>query len=278
MKKYKDYNIISNKYNLFDKEKKEVENEIQKLEAAEKFCKSRDYDIIKGSFIDSNKEKKYQEDMKNRIEILKHSKRDSIFNPFNNEIFDKEKYDLENKKLQNKVLRYSIKSDIESFHRQQDLNKYIQKNNSSKSKLMYQRFKYNDKRGYDFITGKDNYDHYKNSLECKNIQRPWEIIKNGVNDNETLSNKKLYLCYDKDDNDKRFNECKISRGKMLKSLPKIEDESTFKIKQYKHQINLESYKNNNNNRYQYQGGNNSFNIDKKTWFSQEKNNNYFKNG
>ena len=278
LKKYKDYNIISNKYNLFDKEKKEVENEIQKLEAAEKFCKSRDYDIIKGSYIDINKEKKYQEDMKNRIEILKHSKRDSIFNPFNNEIFDKEKYDLENKKLQNKVLRYSIKSDIESFHRQQDLNKYIQKNNSSKSKLMYQRFKYNDKRGYDFITGKDNYDHYKNSLECKNIQRPWEIIKNGVNDNETLSNKKLYLCYDKDDNDKRFNECKISRENMLKSLPKIEDESTFKIKQYKHQINLESYKNNNNNRYQCQGGNNSFNIDKKTWFSQEKNNNYFKNG
>jgi hypothetical protein len=79
LKKYKDYNIISNKYNLFDKEKKEVENEIQKLEAAEKFCKSRDYDIIKGSFIDSNKEKKYQEDMKNKIEILKHSKRDSIF-------------------------------------------------------------------------------------------------------------------------------------------------------------------------------------------------------
>lgn len=109
------------------KKKKEVENEIQKLEAAEKFCKSRDYDIIKGSYIDINKEKKYQEDMKNRIEILKHSKRDSIFNPFNNEIFDKEKYDLENKKLQNKVLRYSIKSDIESFHRQQDLNKYIQK-------------------------------------------------------------------------------------------------------------------------------------------------------
>ena len=278
LKKYKDYNIISNKYNLFDKEKKEVENEIQKLEAAEKFSKSRDYDIIKGSYIDRYKEKKYQEDMKNKIEILKHSKRDSIFNPFNNEIFDKEKYDLENKKLQNKVLRYSIKSDIENFHRQQDLNKYIQKNNASKTKLMYQRFKYNDKRGYDFITGKDNYDHYKNSLECKDIQRPWEIIKNGVNDNETLSNKKLYLCYDKDDNDKRFNECKINREKMLKNLPKIEDESTFKIKQYKNQINLNSFKNNNNNRYQYQGGNNSFNIDKKTWFSQEKNNNYFKKG
>jgi len=169
-----------------------------------------------------------------------------------------------------------LKSDIEDFHRQQDLNKYIQKNNSSKTKLMYQRFIYNDKRGYDFITGKDNYDHYKNSLDCKNIKRPWEIIKNGVNDNETLSNKKLYLCYDKDDNDKRFNECKISREKMLKNLPKIENESTFKIKQYKHQINLKSY--NNNKRYQDPEENNSFNIDKKTWFSQEKNNNYFKNG
>ena len=122
---------------------------------------------------------------------------------------------------------------------------------------------------------------YKNSLSCRSIQKPWEMIKNGVNDNETLSTKKLYICYDKDDNNQRFSECKVQREKMLKDLPKIENEQIFKIKQYPHKFNSSYIKNNileNNNRYGYaDNGMHSFIIDKKEWFSHDRNNNYINN-
>ena len=282
LKQYKDYNIISNKYKNYDKEKKEIDNELKKIELSKKFFKSIDYDAIKGVYADEEKEKKFQEERKNKMEHLKNIKRDTVFNPFNNEIFDKEKYDEENRKLANKIYRYSLRPEIENYQHQQDLRKDIAKNNSLKSKLIYQRFRPIDKRGYDVISGKDNYNFYKNSLNFRSIQKPWEMIKNGVNNNETLSTKKLFLCYDKDDNNQRYSESKVEREKMLKNLGKMENEEIFKIKKYPHKIKMERLKNNsfdnNNNRYGYQEKNsNSFSIDKNIWFSQDKNNNYQNN-
>ena len=280
LKQYKDYNIISNKYKNYDKEKKEIDKELNIIEASKKFYKSRDYDAIKGVYVDDEKEKKFQEERKNKIEELKHIKRDSVFNPFNNQIFDKEKFDEENKKLENKIYRYSLRPEIENYHHQQDLRKYIVKNNSLRTKLIYQRFKPIDKRGYDFITGKESFNFYKNSLSCRSIQKPWEMIKNGVNNNETLSTKNLYLCYDKDDNNQRFSECKVEREKMLKNLPKIENEQAFKIRKYPSKINLSPIRRcdlDYNNRYGIkENEHHSFCIDKKLWFSNDKNNNYFK--
>lgn len=281
LKHYKDYNIISNKYKEYDKEKKEIDTKLIKIEASKEFYKTKDYDIIKGVFVDSEKERKYQDEIKNKVEKLKNIKRDTVFNPFNNEIYDKERFDEENKKLANKIYRYSLKPEIDNYYYQQGLSKDISKNNTLKSKLIYQRFKYIDKRGYDCITGKDKYNQYKNSLSFRSIQKPWEMIKNGVNSNETLSNKKLYLCYDKDDTDQKFNECKINREKMLKDLQKIECEDIFKLKEYPHKINLNPIKNNNleyNNRYGEQRcDSKSFSMDKSVWFSQNRNNNYSNN-
>ena len=248
---YKDYNIISNKYKNYDKEKKDIDTQLKIYESAKKFYNSRDYDAIKGVYVDDEKEKRFQEERKNKIEELKHLKRDSVFNPFNNQIFDREKFDEENQKLANKIYRYSLRPEIENFQHQQDLRKDIAKNNSLRTKLIYQRFKPIDKRGYDVISGKEKYNFYKNMLSCRSFQKPWEKIKHGVNDNETLSKKKLYLCYDKDDNNQRFNECKVQRENILKELPKIENEQIFKIKKYPSKINLNSIRNNNfdNNRY-----------------------------
>ena len=281
LKQYKDYNIISNKYKNYDKEKKDIDNEIKLLDSSQKFFKSRDYDAIRGVYVDEEKEKRFQEEKKNKLDQLKHIKRDTVFNPFNNQIFDKEKFDEENKKIESKKYRYSLRQEIEKFIHQEELRKDIVKNNSIKKKLIYQRFKPIDKRGYDVITGKQKFNMYKNSLSCRSIQKPWEMIKNGVNDNETLSTKKLYICYDKDDNNQRFSECKVQREKMLKDLPKIENEQIFKIKQYPHKFNSSYIKNNileNNNRYGYaDNGMHSFIIDKKEWFSHDRNNNYINN-
>ena len=269
---YKDYDIISNKYNNFDKEKRELDLKLSIAEISNKYLKSRDYDAIKGIYVDSEKEKKFQEELKNKIEKIKNIKRDTIFNPFNNEIYNKEKYDELNQKEKNRIYRYTIKQKMDNYYHQAELKNDIIKNNSLKTKVSYNKFKEIDKRGYDILNGKNNFNHYKNSLECRNIQRPWEVIKNGLNENQTIKFKKIYDCYDYEDVNQRFKDNEIKRKRMLNSLPKIEDEKIFSMKKQVPKINLK--RNSSvvfNKRYEiFDNNKNKFNVDKNLWFSREK--------
>ena len=269
---YKDYDIISNKYNNFDKEKRELDLKLSIAEISNKYLKSRDYDAIKGIYVDSEKEKKFQEELKNKIEKIKNIKRDTIFNPFNNEIYNKEKYDELNQKEKNRIYRYTIKQKMDNYYHQAELKNDIIKNNSLKTKVSYNKFKEIDKRGYDILNGKNNFNHYKNSLECRNIQRPWEMIKNGLNENQTIKFKKIYDCYDYEDVNQRFKDNEIKRKRMLNSLPKIEDEKIFSMKKQVPKINLK--RNSSvvfNKRYEiFDNNKNRFNVDKNLWFSREK--------
>ena len=269
---YKDYDIISNKYNNFDKEKRELDLKLSIAEISNKYLKSRDYDAIKGIYVDSEKEKKFQEELKNKIEKIKNIKRDTIFNPFNNEIYSKEKYDELNQKEKNRIYRYTIKQKMDNYYHQAELKNDIIKNNSLKTKVSYNKFKEIDKRGYDILNGKNNFNHYKNSLECRNIQRPWEMIKNGLNENQTIKFKKIYDCYDYEDVNQRFKDNEIKRKRMLNSLPKIEDEKIFSMKKQVPKINLK--RNSSvvfNKRYEiFDNNKNKFNVDKNLWFSREK--------
>ena len=269
---YKDYDIISNKYNNFDKEKRELDLKLSIAEISNKYLKSRDYDAIKGIYVDSEKEKKFQEELKNKIEKIKNIKRDTIFNPFNNEIYNKEKYDELNQKEKNRIYRYTIKQKMDNYYHQAELKNDIIKNNSLKTKVSYNKFKEIDKRGYDILNWKNNFNHYKNSLECRNIQRPWEMIKNGLNENQTIKFKKIYDCYDYEDVNQRFKDNEIKRKRMLNSLPKIEDEKIFSMKKQVPKINLK--RNSSvvfNKRYEiFDNNKNKFNVDKNLWFSREK--------
>ena len=269
---YKDYDIISNKYNNFDKEKRELDLKLSIAEISNKYLKSRDYDAIKGIYVDSEKEKKFQEELKNKIEKIKNIKRDTIFNPFNNEIYNKEKYDELNQKEKNRIYRYTIKQKMDNYYHQAELKNDIIKNNSSKTKASYNKFKEIDKRGYDILNGKNNFNHYKNSFECRNIQRPWEMIKNGLNENQTIKFKKIYDCYDYEDVNQRFKDNEIKRKRMLNSLPKIEDEKIFSMKKQVPKINLK--RNSSvvfNKRYEiFDNNKNKFNVDKNLWFSRKK--------
>ena len=78
---YKDYDIISNKYNNFDKEKRDVDLKISIAEISNKFLNSREYDPIKGIYVDKDREQKYQEELRMKIDKLKNRKRNTIFNP-----------------------------------------------------------------------------------------------------------------------------------------------------------------------------------------------------
>ena len=161
---------------------------------------------------------------------------------------------------------------MDKYYHQEELRKDLIKDNSSKTKVHYNKFKEIDKRGYDILNGKNNFNHYKNSLNCRNLQRPWEMIKNGVNENQTIKFKNIYDGYDYEDVNQRYKDKEIDRKKMLNNLPKIEDEKIFSIKKQVPKINLN--RNNSvvfNKRYDISDNNmNKFNVDKKSWFSKDK--------
>ena len=214
--------------------------------------------------------------MKIKNDKLRNAKRDSIFNPFNNEIYDKGKYEELNQRMKNKILRFYLKPKIENYYHLQELKKDEQKSHSMRTKLDYKRFKEADKRGYDILNGNDNFNHYKNSVNCRNEQRPWELIKNGVNENQTLDIKKMNICRDSEDINQRYKDNKIQRVNILKNLPKIENEKKFQLVNPPHKISLALLNRSKseifNHRYSISENSSNF-MPKNLWFSGEKSQN-----
>ena len=105
------------------------------------------------------------------------------------------------------------------------------------------------------------------------------MIKQGVNDNQTIENKNLYICYDSEDINQRYKDNKIKRHNFLKNLNKMENDKIFQIKKPIHKITGVLLKRNNsqiyNKRYELsEGSKNIFNVDKNIWFLRDKNNNF----
>ena len=165
---YKDYDIISNKYKEFDKEKQEIDNEINRLIAAKK--------------INNIKEPEEVNPFKRKQIKIK-----ELYNPINFKIYNKEKLDeIEN--LKNRNLRYSLKPKIENYYHSKD---FI--NNSIPLPFPdYNKYKYIDKRGYDIINLKPCYNKYKDNFNMKKIKNEWNSIINNLGENETISKSKLY--------------------------------------------------------------------------------------
>ena len=273
---YKDYDILSNKYKNYNDEKVNLDKQLSLINSSKKFFNSRNYDAVKGQYFDIDKEIKYQEEMKIKNDKLRNAKRDSIFNPFNNEIYDKSKYEELNQRMKNKILRFYLKPKIENYYHLQELKKDEQKSHSMRTKLDYKRFKEADKRGYDILNGNDNFNHYKNSVNCRNEQRPWELIKNGANENQTLDIKKMNICRDNEDINQRYKDNKMQRVNILKNLPKIENEKKFQLVNPPHKIShvlLNRSKSEIfNHRYSISENSSNF-MPKNLWFSGEKNQN-----
>ena len=93
-----DFDIISNKYKLFHNEKALTEKEIQTLTAAKKIQNLRTYDIIKARFINPEIEENYKKSIElkekskinNAVKDKVKNKNYIVFNPINNEVYDKE--------------------------------------------------------------------------------------------------------------------------------------------------------------------------------------------
>lgn len=227
---YKDYDIISNKYKMFHNEKKGIDDEIEKLNAAKKLYKARDYDTIRGVYYDPEKQRQYEEQLKQKNELLaKNAKKDQMFNPVNNLIYNKEKleqYDMKNK---NQKMRYTLKPQLEEFYHIKDYQNDIRKENYISNRLSYNRYKIEDQRGYDFVNMKNTFNNYKVNSSCKNKKTDWELLQDNAGENETFSKKGIYKNpYDKTDIQQNNYEFMIGRRKMLKNLSPLENDSSFK--------------------------------------------------
>jgi hypothetical protein len=58
-KRFKDYNIVSNKYLEHHDAKVKTDEEVQKSEAAQKYWKTHDFDPISCNYYDASKEDKF---------------------------------------------------------------------------------------------------------------------------------------------------------------------------------------------------------------------------
>ena len=261
---YKEYDIITNDYKLFNKEKKSTDLEVAKIKAAQKFFKTHDYDCVKGKFYDSDKEKKFQEELKEKNEKILNMKRREIFNPVNNIIYDNERLEHYDKNIHTSQLKYRHRPKIENYYRTKEFENEQKKENLLKNKLNYDRFKLQDERGYDFFNMKNTYNHYKNTASCNNKKNPWELLKDKAGENETFSKKQIYKSpYDTTDVDKNEYEFRIKREQLLKNLPKLENEESFRRIEIPHKIKNRNISTSPDTRQGF--------IDKEVWFRNPRN-------
>ena len=127
-----------------------------------------------------------------------------------------------------------------------------------KKKLFYKRFKPNEERDYNIITN-----NRLLNLKIEDINNsdksPWHIIKEGVNNNETISKIQDSIVRDKNDILRKFIYNKLKRTKIIKNLPRIDNDPIFKINKEKKIFD--------NLRKSQTMKTISFSSDKKSWFN-----------
>ena len=262
----KDFNIISNDYIHYNKEKNITDLKYNNLKSAKKFYKLRIKNPITGIYYNEDKEKKFQEQNELNIKKLLNKKKEGLYNPFNFVVYDEEGLKKKDKLLENKNLRYKERPNIELYYQEKDLKKNDRYNELLKNKLLYNRFKEIEKRRFDIINNKDTFEMNKYE-KCGNKKTPWELIKEGSNENEKITKKQLFISLDKDEIDKKYIELKIKKNEEIKKLPKIASDPFFRNKKHRSKVNLSDINNKNNSNQK------SFSMDKDEWFKKNKNDN-----
>ena len=247
---YKDYDIISNKYKFFNKEKEQTEKEIQTLIAAKKIQNLRTYDIIKRKFIHPETEENYQKSLEkkqkakieNAIKDKIKNKNYIIRNPINNEVFDETAQKEQDQKEYEKLGKYRMKSKIENYYRSLDVNK--DKNNENKFKTLNKPLEHKivNERGYNIVNHTlFNQENRSNKFKKYKILSDWEKLKLlSDENNSTFEKKTIYKnFYDKSDVNENYKNFLIKRKEKLKELNPLSQDPLFKV-------SFENDKNRNN--------------------------------
>jgi len=236
----KDYDIISNKYKLFHKEKEETEKDIHSLQAAKKIGNMRAYDIIKTKYINPEVEENYRKSSElKQMSKIKDAFKDKIKNKnymvcnhINNEVYDKDAQkkldEIESEKLE----KFRSKYKIESLYRNMDINNEIKIENKYKNIDKIPENKIINDRGYNIINHTIfNENNSVNRHKRFKIMSDWEkLISLADEQNSTFGKKTIYKSkYDKSDVNENFKNYLIKRRLKLKELSALNEDPIFKI-------------------------------------------------
>ena len=220
----RDYNIINNKYKLFDTEKKKTDRQIQNLNALRKMQNMKTYDIIRGRYKNQVLEQKLQE--KEKLEKSKkpagvRDKNYIVRNPLNNIIYDQE----EQKRLDTieyqKKQRFLSKEYVNDYYHSKHNNLESQKLISHQHYFNPFEYRMNNIRGYDILTNKSQTimegNKYLTDIQSKKLETHWDKIKNNADKkNNTFKSKNLYLAeYDSSDIDLHYSNYLSMRKPIL---------------------------------------------------------------
>jgi hypothetical protein len=236
----KDFDIISNKYLMFHKEKEATEKEIQSLAAAKKIQNLRTYDIIKRRYINPEIEENYRKStelkqmskINNAVKDKIKNKNYMICNPINNEVYDKEAQKKQDEKDFEKLEKYRLKNKIESLYRNVGINHEIKIDNKYKNIGKILENKIIDDRGYNIINNTIFNDNNRiNKFKKFKIMSDWEKLKSLADEkNSTFDKKAIYKSmYDKSDVNENFKNYLIKRRQKLKDLSPLNQDPIFKV-------------------------------------------------
>ena len=201
----RDFNIINNRYKIFNEEKLSTEKEIQNLTSIKKIQNLKTYDIIRGKFINPVLEKQLIEKEKEKEKQNLDKKKDKNYivrNPINNSIYDK----AEQKRLDdieyNKKKRFHASDDLDNFRHSVGNNIEAQKLISHQNYFCPFEYKIHNQLGYDILTNKPHTlsegNKYLTDIQSDKLMSDWDKLKlNCDKSNNTFKSKKIF----KDDYD-----------------------------------------------------------------------------
>ena len=198
---YREYDIISNNYKEFHKEKTQVNNEISRIETAIKYNKINDYNPVSAEFFDKEKEKEFQEKTRDRIlnwekyhKNPKYKLSGYLYNPINMSVINEPGLKEADSKAKNTKKRFQLRNMVDYYYHNNDIERSNMKEERKLKRISYNRFKIFDDRGFDiFNQNKKNEKDYKMlNPNCKDLDNNWEKIINNAGENNTYTEKNIY--------------------------------------------------------------------------------------
>ena len=256
----KDFNILSNEYYENSDKKHKIDNEVYHLNASKKFYKYRELNPLTGIYYDEEKEKSFQDKKELIIKKLLNKKEKGLYNPFNFKVYDEEKLKQKDQINLNRIARYKVNHQLDDYYKLWNKSIDEKRKNALNHRISYNRYKQIDDRGYDFLNHQE-FLSLKKDEKNSNDKTPWKLIKEGCNENETISKSQHLLLRDKDDLLRKYADVKIKREEKIKNLPRLDSDPLFQLKKSSSKINIEF------NKPVIIPKNKSFIFNKKEWFS-----------
>lgn len=217
----KDFNILSGDYLYDAEEKKQVDKQIQLLQAAKSYNASNELNIFTGKYSNPISESQYQNDLQKSIqrdkikaiEVLPKSFREyaikyinlirqgMYYNSVNHQVLDNKGLKEYDKQKNVKIERYKQKHSIEGYQREKGITNEDRNENFRLNRLYYNQQKHIDNRGFDILSNNNQETLHKDIYKKSSIT-PWEYL----NRDSHISSHVYKDRYDYADADSNFRE------------------------------------------------------------------------